>query len=143
MHLRALLPWIWIAGLLLSTACGGPGSAQPPADGISRIYPVTAEGAYDIALHALRWQGAESIEEHRGDLHLVAELPDENGSRRVRAGVWVHSEGLAASKVTIEAKSARSSGSTVSPMERLFHEDFGKGVEFLSNGMSLPATRPE
>jgi len=43
-------------------------------EGTSKVYPVNADQAWDIAKTVFRWEGADAIEEHRKEGYMLTRM---------------------------------------------------------------------
>ncbi len=124
--------------------CASIGDAiKAKSDGTVVSYPVTFEEGWKIAKAVLRWEDAETIEEHKDEQYMVTTV----GANFVSAGsaiaVWVEPEGGKSSKVTIVSKRKVQTNLATGLTESTFHKRFKQGVEILKSGKPLPLEAPK
>lgn len=124
--------------------CASIGDAiKAKNDGTVVSYPVTFEEGWRIAKAVLRWEDAETIEEHKDEQYMVTTV----GANFVSAGsaiaVWVEPEGENSSKVTIVSKRKIQTNIATGLTESTFHRRFEQGVQILKSGKPLPAEAPK
>ena len=92
-----------VIGLVLFGGCATMGDvldAKSAGRGTERVYPVSADRAWDIARTVFRWEGAAAIEEHRVEGYMLTTL-----GQRTYAGAWVSPRGPEFSAVIVITKS--------------------------------------
>jgi len=125
-HLTIVIGLVLFGGEVLDAKSEGRGT--------ERVYPVSADRAWDIARTVFRWEGAAAIEEHRVEGYMLTTL-----GQRTYAGAWVSPRGPEFSAVIVITKSH-------SPITELtemrFHLDFVDALEYLRAGQPIPVRLP-
>ncbi|HYV67987.1 MAG TPA: hypothetical protein VE964_17230 [Myxococcales bacterium] len=132
-----------LVALALALACTTPSmgrvfSQREEGRGVSKVYPVDDEQAWDIAIRVFRWEGAGAIEEHREDGYMLTTIFKQptysKGSTVSYAGAWIEPVANGA-KVTCIV-----SGEPV--IDAQFHDRFAQAVAFLQQGRPVPDEAP-
>jgi hypothetical protein len=95
-------------------------------DGSAQAYQVKADQAWDIAITVLRWEGCETIEEHRPDGYLLTTVSQNFMSAGCLVGVWVESINETNTKVTVVTKRRIQTSIATGLLRRRFKEDLFK-----------------
>ncbi len=112
------------------------------AKGTAVTYPVSSDQAWKIARQVFRWDGTDTIEEHRDEnmmLTTVSSSPGyyaDYGSAKENVGAWVEEVGANSTKVTVVTKGM---GALT---EDSFHLRFNQAVGILESGRPLPVEAP-
>jgi hypothetical protein len=105
-------------------------------------YPVDFEQGWKIALKVLRWEDAETIEEHKDENYMVTTI----GQNLISAGsvvaVWVEPEGTNI-KVTCVTKRKMQTNIATGLTETTFHKRFKQAVDIVKQGKPLPSDAPK
>ncbi len=118
-------------------------------NGISRVYPVTGDQAWEIALAALRWEKSNRITEYRTKNYLLTSNGISSCPCRTEVGVWIEPQSAEATNVTIvtigrEHKNLFTNVETFpDTIKPDFHKFFAEGVKLVKNGQKLPKTPPK
>lgn len=117
-------------------------------EGISKIYRVNKEQAWEIACAVLRWQKSNSIEEHRDPDYMLTSIGISTCPCRTEVGVWIEPENKGSTRITIITK-GRSSRNLFTNVETFpdtikpdFHVKFQKAVDMVKRGKKLPFNPP-
>lgn len=129
---------------LFNMHCASIGDAiKAKADGTVVSYPVNFDDGWRIARTVLRWEDAETIEEHKEDYYMVTTV----GANFVSAGsaiaVWVEPEGNQSVKVTIVSKRKVQTNLATGLTESTFHRRYAQAVEIVRAGQPLPPVAPK
>lgn len=113
--------------------------------GISQIYPVDKDQAFEIAITVFHWEGSDAVEAHQSQGYMLTTypfIPMLTGGGN--AGVWIVPQGtdqeVRVTVVTLE----RYPGSDMwmGRTETRFHRRFGQAVEIIKEGKNLPLIPP-
>lgn len=111
-------------------------------DGTIVSYPVNFDTSWKIAVRVLRWEDAETIEEHKDENYMVTTV----GQNFVSAGsviaVWVEPIDTSNTKVTIVTKRKMQTNLATGLTESTFHKRFQQGVDIVKQGKPLPSDAP-
>jgi len=117
--------------------------AKSKEDGTSKVYPVTADQAWDISRTVFRWEGADAIEEHRNDGYMLTSTGMNFVSYGAVMGAWLDSVDKDNTKVTVVTKRRISTNIATTLTETTFHKRFAQAVDIVKTGKSLPIAPPD
>ena len=116
--------------------------ATSKESGVSAVYSVTAEQAWDIAKTVFRWEGADAIEEHHNDGYMLTSSGMNLVSWGAVMAAWIDAVDLNNTKVTILTKRRISTNVATTLTEGTFHKRFAQAVAILKSGQPLPQKAP-
>jgi hypothetical protein len=135
------------AFLMLSIIIGGCATmgdvARVKDEVTSKVYPVNADQAWDIAKTVFRWEGADAIEEHRKEGYMLTSSGMNMVSWGAVMGAWIDPVDQNNTKVTVVTKRRLSMNVATTLTETTFHERFAEAVEIVKAGKSLPVAPPK
>jgi hypothetical protein len=151
-HLVVDLVGRWPLGLLSLTlalaavGCAGERqdvlSAHEAHEGEVRVFNVGMDQAWEAARAALRWNHADTIEEHRADGYMLATAGVSGWSWGAAMGVWL--EPANAQGTQVRAIVSRKLATNVfAQSEDMLLDDIAKAVALEKQGQALPDTDPE
>jgi len=111
-------------------------------EGTVKVYSVGSDKGWEIAMKVLRWEGAETIEEHRSDGYMLTTIGANFVSMGSVVGVWVEPAGKGKSKVTAVTKRKMQTNVATGLTETTFHERFQQAVDIVKAGKPLPREAP-
>ena len=111
-------------------------------DGTVNVYPVDFEQAWKIARTVLRWEDAETIEEHKDENYMVTTVGQNFISAGAVVAVWVEPVDNANTKVTIVTKRKMQTNLATGLTESTFHNRYAQGVKIVKDGKPLPTEPP-
>jgi hypothetical protein len=111
-------------------------------EGTVKVYGVGTDKGWEIAMKVLRWEGAETIEEHRSDGYMLTTIGANLISMGSVVGVWVEPAGKGKSKVTVVTKRKMQTNVATGLTETTFHERFQQAVNIVKSGKPLPREAP-
>ncbi len=111
--------------------------------GMSKIYPVNFEQAWDIAKTVFRWDGSDAIEEHKKDGYMLTSSGINLVSYGAVMGAWIEPVGKDKTKVTVVTKRRISVNLATTLTETTFHKRFAQAVKIIKEGKKLPLNPPE
>jgi hypothetical protein len=111
-------------------------------EGTSKIYSVETNKGWEIALKVLRWEGAETIEEHKDESYMLTTIGANLISAGSVVGVWVEPGGKGKSKVTAVTKRKMATNVATGLTESTFHDRFQQAVNIVKAGKTLPREAP-
>ena len=127
---------------LFSISCASISDAiNAKDDGTVANYAVNHGQGWEIALKVLRWEDAETIEEHKDENYMVTTVGLSFMSSGSVVAVWVEPEGEGV-KVTCVTKRKVSTNIATGLTETTFHRRFKQGVNMVKAGKQLPSTAP-
>ena len=111
-------------------------------EGTVTTYPVGSDQGWKIALRVLRWEDAETIEEHKDENYMVTTV----GANLISAGavvaVWVEPVNATSTKVTVVTKRKMQTNIATGLTETKFHQRFKQAVDIVKSGKALPSEPP-
>ena len=130
--------------LALMWGCSTMGDvARSKEGGTSKVYPVNSEQAWMIAKAVFRWEGADAIEEHKDEGHMLTS----SGINLVSVGAvmdaWIDPVDKEITNVTVVTKRRLSMNLATTLTETTFHERFAQAVDIVKAGKSLPSGPPK
>jgi hypothetical protein len=148
MRLRRTLSLITFNSLSLFIFLTLPGCAsmsdvlQSKNEGTVNVYNVNETQAWKIAMTVLRWEDAETIEEHRDEHYMLTTTGVNLVSAGTLIGVWVESVNENDTKVTIVTKRKMQTNVATGLTETTFHKRYAQAIEIVKSGNSLPIESP-
>lgn len=140
---RVFVSMLVILGGLLPVSCASISDAIKAKDeGTVVEYPVDFETGWKIALKVLRWEDAETIEEHKDENYMVTTIGADLISAGSVVAVWVEPQGRNV-KVTCVTKRKMQTNIATGLTETTFHRRFKQGVDIVKSGKPLPADAPK
>ena len=129
---------VWVVGCSTTSDV-----LKAKSEGISKVYPVNADQAWNIARTVFRWEGADAIEEHRNEGYMLTSSGRNLVSEGAVMGAWVDPVDKNNTKVTVVTKRRLSLNIATTLTETTFHSRFAQAVAIVKAGKPLPATPPE
>lgn len=111
-------------------------------EGTVQTYPVKTDQAWEIAMTVLRWEGCETIEEHRSSGYMLTTVGQNFVSAGSLVGVWVESADAGHTKVTVVTKRKVQTNLATGLTETTFHDRFAEAVKIVKSGKTLPIDPP-
>jgi hypothetical protein len=133
-----ILAMVWLGGC--STINDVAASKE---SGVSAVYSVTAEQAWDIAKTVFRWEGTGAIEEHLNDGYMLTSSGMNLVSMGAVMAAWIDPVDQNNTKVTILTKRRVATNVATTLTEGTFHKRFAQAVAILKSGQPLPPKAPE
>lgn len=92
--------------------------------GMSKVYPVNADQAWEIARAVFRWERTDAVEEHRSEGYMLTSSAESSISWGIVMGVWIEPVKNDRTRVTVVIK-RRNPIEVFAPLsEATFHDDF-------------------
>lgn len=112
-------------------------------EGLKRDYNVSTDKAWEIAITVLRWEGCETIEQHRNEGYLLTTTAANFVTAGTLVGVWFDEISSDLTKVTIVTKRKIQTNLATGLTENTFHKRFAQAVEIVKSGNPLPIEPPD
>jgi hypothetical protein len=139
--MRSILLALGLA--VLMCGCASVSSVLKSKDeGTAQVYPVAKDDAWKISMTVLRWEGCETIEEHKDEGYMVTTFGQSFVSAGTIAAVWVEPMDHENTKVTVVTKRKVATNVATELTEASFHKRFAEAVEIVKEGKPLPIERP-
>ncbi len=137
-----------VSGVFLSLAFLGCATMsdviadKEAGEGTTAVYSVATDKGWEIATKVLRWEGAETIEEHKDEHYMLTTIGANLISAGSVVGVWVEPGGKGKSKVTVLTKRKMATNIATGLTETTFHDRFQQAVDIVKSGKALPREAP-
>ncbi len=135
-----------LAALVLVSGCATMTDvlkAKAAGEGTTKVYPVSKDQAWMIAVTVFRWEGADAIEQHRDQGYMLTSSGMNLVSYGAVMGAWVEPFEQDLTKVTVVTKRRLATNLATTLTETTFHARFAQAVEIVKAGKPLPALPPE
>ena len=133
-------------GLVLLASCSNLNDvieAKQEGKGMSEIYPVTWDQAWEIARTVFRWEGSDAIEEHKNEGYMLTSTGMNLVSYGAVMGAWIEKVDEDSTKVTLVTKRRIKMNVFTTTTHKHWHELFAKAVNIVNSGQPLPAVKPD
>jgi hypothetical protein len=111
-------------------------------EGTTKVYPVSADQAWEISKKVFRWEGADAIEEHRDQGYMLTSSGPNMVSWGAVMGAWIEPVDKSNTKVTVVTKRRLTMNIATTLTESTYHRRFAQIVEIVNSGKPIPETRP-
>ncbi len=134
---------IYFLFMLIISGCATMSDVLKDKDqGTAQVYPVSSDLAWEISTTVLRWEGCETIEEHRSSGYMLTTIGANMISEGTLVGVWVDPVDSENTSVTIVTKRKMQTNIATGLTETTFQDRFAQAVEIVKSGKSLPIEAP-
>jgi hypothetical protein len=113
------------------------------SEGTTRVYPVTADQAWEISKTVFRWEGSDAIEEHRDQGYMLTSSGMNLVSWGAVMGAWIEPVDRNNTKVTVVTKRRVTVNIATTLTETTYHKRFAQAVEIVKQGKPLPRNTPD
>lgn len=113
------------------------------SEGTTKIYPVTADQAWEISKTVFRWEGSDAIEEHRAQGYMLTSSGINLVSWGTVMGAWIEPVDKTNTKVTVVTKRRVTVNIATTLTEGTYHKRFAQAVEIVKKGQPLPRMAPD
>jgi len=112
-------------------------------EGTTKIYPVSADQAWEISIKVFRWEGSDAIEEHRDQGYMLTSSGPNLVSWGAVMGAWIEPVDEENTKVTVVTKRRITINIATTLTESTYHKRFAQAVEIIKKGQPLPHNKPD
>ncbi len=112
-------------------------------EGTTKVYPVTADQAWNISKTVFRWEGSDAIEEHRDKGYMLTSSGMNLVSWGAVMGAWIEPIDKENTKVTVVTKRRVTINIATTLTEGTYHRRFAQAVEIVKKGRPLPGIAPD
>ena len=137
---------IAMLSILALTGCASMGDVvrakESGSEGVTRVYPVTPEQAWDISKMVFHWEGANDIEPHRDQGYMLTSSGWNVFSWGTYMGAWIRPIDANNTEVTVVTKRKASMSLVTKLTESKYHRRFEEAVGIVKSGQPLPLSRP-
>jgi hypothetical protein len=140
----AIRPLVMSAVLCIGmTGCATMSDVLKSKDeGSAQSYPVNTDQAWEISMTVLRWEGCETIEEHKSSGYMLTTVGQNLVSAGSLVGVWVEAVDAGTTKVTVVTKRKVQTNIATGLTETTFQRRFAQAVGIVKSGKLLPIDPP-
>lgn len=131
-----LLIWVCITGCATMSDVV---QSKERGRGTSKVYPVNADQAWEIAKTVFRWERADAVEEHRSEGYMLTSSGESLISWGTVMGVWIEPVNNDSTKVTAVIKRKNPTDFLTPLTEVTFHEDFELAARIKAGRSFTPA----
>jgi hypothetical protein len=148
-HMKKLVS-IFLVSIFLASGCaslqelsgeivkaGKTGNA-----GVSKVYPVNTNQAWDIARAVFCWEKTDEIYEHRNENYMITSTGMKMVAFGSVMGVWIEPVDADNTKVTVVTKRRVENDFFTKLNEATFFERFEQGMKIVKGGKHLPVVPP-
>jgi hypothetical protein len=125
------LSFLILAGC--ATTFGDLVRSKEAGEGMSRVYKVNVDQAWEIAKRVSQWEGIGEIEENRAEGYMLIKSGADWYYKGTLIGVWIEPIDKDQSKVTVITKAKRS----LDTLRRMSEPDFHKSFALFAEGPDL------
>jgi hypothetical protein len=136
--LGSLLVLIWVTGCSLVTTND---VEKAKAEGTSKVYPVTADQAWDIAKAVFELEG-EKATEYKSKGYMLASIIWSSGKYGTLMGAWIEPIDKDNTRVTVVTKRRFWTQGWTVLTETTFHKRFAQAVDIIKTGKCPPVAPP-
>lgn len=111
-------------------------------EGTAQTYAVGSDRAWEIAMTVLRWEGCETIEEHRSSGYMLTTFGQDFVSSGCLVGVWVDPIDKGNTRVTVVTKRKIQTNLATGMTESTFQRRFAQAVQIVQRREPLPIEPP-
>jgi hypothetical protein len=106
---------------------------------MSKVYPVNADQAWEIAKTVFRWERTEAVEEHRSEGYMLTSSEESLISWGTMIGVWIEPVNNNSTRVTVVIKRKNPTEVLTPVTEAMFHDDFEMAARMKAGRFFTPA----
>ncbi len=144
---RVLLVVVLISFIALLSGCATMNDVvrvkEEGTEGTTKVYPVTADQAWEISKAVFRWEGSDAIEEHRDQGYMLTSSGINLVSWGTVMGAWIEPVDKNNTKVTVVTKRRVTVNIATTLTEGTYHRRFAQAVELVKKGQPLPRNIPD
>jgi hypothetical protein len=110
--------------------------------GVTKIYPVSADQAWEITEAVFRWEKTDEVNENREENYMLASSGMKMAAFGSVMGVWIEPVDQTTTKITVIVKQRGNCCEFTNLTLKRFFQSFEKGVAIVTSGRKLPAISP-
>lgn len=112
-------------------------------EGIAKSYAVGADQAWEVAKTVFRWEGSDTIEEHKNEGYMLTSSGVNGYSYGTVMGAWIKPIDNNHTEVTIITKRRIQTDIFTTLTESTYHDRFAQAVDIMNKGKNLPRVAPK
>jgi len=149
-NLMKKLLWAVLAGMLMTNGCASRQELcnnmiqerNAGKQGVTKVYPIPAEQAWEITEAVFRWEQTDEVEKHVKENYVITSTGMKMLAFGSVLGVWIEPADSENTKVTVMMKRRVADDIFTSLNESTFFERFEQGMKILKAGKKLPVVAP-
>lgn len=118
-------------------------TAKQNGEGMTQVYPVGLDTAWEISKTVFRWEKTESIEEHRLEGYMLTYAGENMVTKGSVMGAFFEAVNPDSTRVTMISKRRVSTNLATGLTESTYHRRFAQAVGILRSGNTLPIEPPK
>ena len=130
-----VLAFLFVSGC--ATTFGDLVRSKEAGEGMSRVYKVSPDRAWEVAKRVTQWEGIGEIKEDRAEGYILIKNGADWYYKGTLIGVWIEPVDKDQSKVTVVTKARRSTDTFRRTSEVEFHKTFAAFVEGAAIGAEI------
>ncbi|HET6420189.1 MAG TPA: hypothetical protein VFG19_08540 [Geobacteraceae bacterium] len=111
-------------------------------EGVTKVYPVDEEQAWDITRAVFRWEKTDPIQENHVENYVIAGMGMKMVAFGSVMGVWIEPVDPGHTKLTVISMRRVASDIFTHLTVPRFYERFDEGVKIIKSGKELPVIPP-
>jgi hypothetical protein len=140
-----------LSSIFLVSACASLGdlteevikARESGKEGITKVYPVNADEAWEITIAVFRWEKTDEVEEHRDRNYVITSTGMKMATFGSVMGVWIEPVDADHTKIKVITKRRVQSDTFTELTGTKFFKRFEQGMMIVKSGRKLPLTPPE
>ncbi len=110
--------------------------------GVTKVYPITEEQAWDVARAVFRWEKTDEVEENRKEHYMITSTGMKMVAFGSVMGVWIEPVDSKHTKLTVISMRRVASDTFTRLTVSRFYERFDEGLKIIKSGKKLPVIPP-
>jgi hypothetical protein len=142
---------ILLSSIFLASACASLDdltkevmkARESGKEGMTQVYPVNTDEAWEITIAVFRWEKTDEVEEHRDRNYVITSTGMKMAAFGSVMGVWIEPADADHTKITVITKRRVQSDTFTELTGPKFFKRFEQGMRIVKSGRKLPLTPPE
>jgi hypothetical protein len=140
-----------LSSIFLASACASLGdlteevmkARESGKEGITKVYPVNTDEAWEITIAVFRWEKTDEVEEHRDRNYVITSTGMKMATFGSVMGVWIEPVDADHTEITVITRRRVQSDTFTELTGPKFFKRFEQGMRIVKSGRKLPLTPPE
>lgn len=146
MMFKKIIAAIFVMALIFISGCANMNDVvrakETGNEGVTKTYSVTSDQAWEIAKAVFRWEGSDTIEEHKNEGYMLTSSGLNGYSYGAVMGAWIKPINKGSTEVTVITKRRIQTDIFTTLTEETYHKRFAQAVEITKGGNPLPRVAP-
>jgi hypothetical protein len=146
MMFKKIITAIFVMALISISGCANMNDVvrakETGKEGVTKTYSVTSDQAWEIAKAVFRWEGSDTIEEHKNEGYMLTSSGLNGYSYGAVMGAWIKPINKGSTEVTVITKRRIQTDIFTTLTEETYHKRFAQAVEITKGGNPLPRVAP-